>query len=584
MYNLEKTLGFVRIEVMLMKKKIISLCMAAAVALMPCVPAAAETELPFPDVPADSWAVSYIMQAKENKLLNGYGDGRFGYGDIVTRGEFAGMLANLFGWTAESPALPSFTDVAPSEWFYSYVETALANGAVREGETFRPKDAITREEMAIMLVDALGFYGTYDHLDTSKTPFTDVTSNLGAITMAYDFGIIKGTSATTFAPDKTATREEAATMMVNLFQKLKEKYQFKTGFYAFSSYSQVDMISDLDSVCFGWSKMDVNETGVFVNTSSANQNEWCIPNGFETPLALAKSAETKAMLSVYMDRTQKYNKADGTSALVSDAVLLDATAREAAADAILEQVTLDDRFDGAVVDFEALKGETYKGAFNSFLEVLSAKLKVEGKLLYVAVPPVLPNGQEYYDGYDYAKIGALADKVILMAYDYEATSLTEGEMQSGYTFTPLTPFEDVYYAIKAIFDPATGVSDHSKVVLGLNFDSAQWMKQDGKVINSTPLRPTYSRIAERLQMNGAAVSYHERYRNPMLTFYDETDQTNNIVWYEDERSIGDKLLMAKLLGVKGLSVWRLGNIPDASNAAGSTNNFNLNVWDLIQNR
>ncbi len=566
-----------------MIKKLMSLCLSAAIVLAPCTQAGA-AETPFPDVPADSWAVSYITLAKENKLINGYDDGRFGYGDTITRGEFAGLLSNLFGWEAVTPDTPSYADVSPSAWYYSYVETALANGAVQKEETFRPTEAITREEMAVMLVDALGFSGTYDHIDTSQTPFTDVTSNLGAITMAYDFGIINGTSATTFSPQDTATREQAAAMMVNLYQKLQETYDFKTGFYAFSSYSQVDMISDLDAVCFGWSKMDVNETGeVYVNTSSANQNEWSIPEGYEIPLNEAKSSQTSAMLTVYMDRTQTYTKADGTTARVSDAVLLDAEARERAASAIADQVMLDGRFDGAVIDFEGLKGETYKTALNDFLESLSSKLKAEGKLLYVTVPPVLPNGQEYYDGYDYAAIGSLADKVILMAYDYEATSLTEAEMEAGYTFTPLTPFEDVYYAIKKILDPETGVLDHSKVVLGLSFDSAQWMEQDGRVINSTPLRPTYSRITERLQMDGAAVTYHERYRNPMLSFYDETDQTQNIVWYEDERSIGDKLLMAKLLGVEGLSVWRLGNIPNVSDSSTNGRELNFDVWNLIVN-
>ena len=84
-------------------------------------------------------------------------------------------------------------------------------------------------------------------------------------------------------------------------------------------------------------------------------------------------------------------------------------------------------------------------------------------------------------------------------------------------------------------------------------------------------------------MAGASVSYHERYRNPMLTFYDETDQTDNIVWYEDERSIGDKLLMAKLLGVDGMSVWRLGNIPNTSDLTTGGRDLYFDVWNLIQN-
>ena len=45
-------------------------------------------------------------------------------------------------------------------------------------------------------------------------PFQDVHTNVGYIAMAYELGLVNGTSATAFSPDRTATREQAAVMLI----------------------------------------------------------------------------------------------------------------------------------------------------------------------------------------------------------------------------------------------------------------------------------------------------------------------------------------------------------------------------------
>ena len=37
------------------------------------------------------------------------------------------------------------------------------------------------------------------------------------------------------------------------------------------------------------------------------------------------------------------------------------------------------------------------------------------------------------------------------------------------------------------------------------------------------------------------------------------------LWYEDQRSVAEKVVLAKLFGVTGVSLWRLGIIPHYSN-------------------
>ena len=68
-----------------------------------------------------------------------------------------------------------------------------------------------------MLVRAMG-YGTIAGLAQDlPMPFQDVTTNAGYIAMAYELGLVNGTSAAAFSPDRTATREQAAAMLMRLY-------------------------------------------------------------------------------------------------------------------------------------------------------------------------------------------------------------------------------------------------------------------------------------------------------------------------------------------------------------------------------
>ena len=103
------------------------------------------------------------------------------------------MLCRLFGWEMISPETGSYTDNQdPSAWYFSAVETAYAHGAITDQtDEFRPRDPITREEMAVMLVRAMG-YGTIAGLAQDlPMPFQDVTTNAGYIAMAYELGLVK---------------------------------------------------------------------------------------------------------------------------------------------------------------------------------------------------------------------------------------------------------------------------------------------------------------------------------------------------------------------------------------------------------
>ena len=105
----------------------------------------------FGDVPAGEWYTDGVEWAAANGIVNGYGDGRFGPADEVTREQLAAILYRLAderGFDVSSPALSGEANVSP--WAVKAVRWAMAEGIVpeRDGAGFAPADAAYRIEAA----------------------------------------------------------------------------------------------------------------------------------------------------------------------------------------------------------------------------------------------------------------------------------------------------------------------------------------------------------------------------------------------------------------------------------------------------
>jgi spore germination protein YaaH len=569
-------------------RKIISIIIISAYILL-LFPAYASQDsvTRFSDVPEGHWADKVIHDLRLLKITEGIGNNEFGLGLTISRSEFVTYLVRLMRWELITPENGSFPDNANNtKWYYPYIETAFTNGVIpKNSDKFRPEEPITREEMAIMIVHTLGYDELAKELTYLGNPFNDVENNTGYITIARDFGIVNGVGNNLFKPYNTATREEAAAMMIRMYDKVNQSLNELNAFYAIQSISQADMIPCLDSVGFGWSRLEYDEKNqqVVLNISRENNNNFAIPTGFSEPFNIAHQNKVCTQLMVFADNETKVNVNEKTIPLLEH-ILVKPEIRSQAITSIVGQVnttTRDDitvSFDGVVIDFEGMKGELLKESLNTFLIELNQELNKTNKKLYVAVHPKRKPEQIYYDGYDYRTIGEIADRVILMAHDYYAKKLTEEEMNNGYTFTPLSPMDEVYYALKAITDKDTGVQNLEKIMLQISFDSVQWKLKDGKIINQYPYNPSYDAIYKRL-LTDVTMNYDNISQNPYVTFYDSKDETNNVLWYEDSRSLEAKINLAKMFGIRGISLWRLGNIPNF-NGIDEKETY-LDVWQKI---
>ena len=516
----------------------------------------------FSDVPREHWAYDSVYQMRSMGITDGVGDGRFGLNDPVTRAQFAAFLCRLYGWEASSEMNSTFNDVGPNDWYFGFVEAAARRSVfLEQSGNFRPNAAITRSEMAVMLVRSLGYGELAGQIPSSG--FADVTEHAGYIALARDFGIIHGIDANHFAPNDTGTRGHAAVMMMRMYSRHSAKTKFLNGFYAIRSAGQMDYISALDSVGFGWSRFEMSNSGNLVlNTTVANNNEFAMPIGYEQPLEMAKTA-----LLMIAARNEQINGVTLTEHIVSDE-----QARSDAIDLIVAFFEANRDFDGVTVDFEEMRGERLKNDFTKFLTELRARMP--NKQLHVAVHPVPRLGLPYFDAYDYRAIGELADKVILMAHDYHAKRMTEQEMAMNFTTTPLSPIDQVYYGLKAITDENTGVRDRSKILVQFSFEVVQWQSKDGRVLNATPYTPSYDALVARKQ-SGGEIYYSTRLESPYVT-YTSDDGIQNTIWYEDARSVAAKIRLSKMFGINGFSLWRLGTVPDYQQAG-----LYLDVWDVV---
>jgi hypothetical protein len=118
------------------------------------------TTNPFPDVGFDRWSCNYIKRFYELGITGGYGDGRFGPEDSVTREQMAVFLTtalNMIPPDGYCRVTDPFADVGCDRWSCSFVkrfrEMEITAG-YGDGR-FGPVDFVTRDQMAVFLSRAL---------------------------------------------------------------------------------------------------------------------------------------------------------------------------------------------------------------------------------------------------------------------------------------------------------------------------------------------------------------------------------------------------------------------------------------------
>ncbi|QSZ27029.1 family 10 glycosylhydrolase [Aceticella autotrophica] len=177
------------------------------------------------------WAKQNILALASKGIISGYEDNTFKPDKEVTRAEFVSMLVRSLGLNGKNPAVPSFTDVSPNDWYYGAIEAGKQAGLISGyGKEFRPDAEISREEMTAMIINALRKNHVPKFLSKANISVLDRFIDKDKVqdwakesmAIACDTGIISGSGQCSLMPDAASTREMASAMIYRMLNQMSK--------------------------------------------------------------------------------------------------------------------------------------------------------------------------------------------------------------------------------------------------------------------------------------------------------------------------------------------------------------------------
>ena len=226
----------------------------------------------------------------------------------------------------------------------------------------------------------------------------------------------------------------------------------------------------------------------------------------------------------------------------STLVLEDAAAQDALVQGVL-QALRDRGYVGLDVDFEYVLPRQ-REAYAAFITRLRETLNPLGCPVVVALAPKTSAAQPglLYEAHDYALLGAAANAVLLMTYEW------------GYAYGPpmaVAPLGEV----RAVLDYAVTEIAPEKIFLGVPLYGYDWTLPFAQgETRAESLSP--AQAVERAARYGAEILYDEASQAPYY-FYTDREGKAHAVWFEDARSLAAKLRLADEYALNGVGCWSL---------------------------
>ena len=181
-------------------------------------------ELPFTDVNEKDWFYDDVAFVFENGMMKGISDTPFAPHDTTTRGMIVTILYRLEGKPTVSGNCP-FNDVTADSWYEEAVAWAAANniaGGYGNGK-FGPEDTITREQMAAILYRYAEYKG-YDVTDKANLSKFEDKNGISAwaqtaLSWANADGLIEG-DGDKLMPKENARRCQVAAILMRFCQNI----------------------------------------------------------------------------------------------------------------------------------------------------------------------------------------------------------------------------------------------------------------------------------------------------------------------------------------------------------------------------
>ena len=208
---------------------------------------------------------------------------------------------------------------------------------------------------------------------------------------------------------------------------------------------------------------------------------------------------------------------------------------------------------GLIIDFEYVFPEDRQNLVN-FISRTVNRLRPLGYKVLVALAPKNRADQKglLYEAHDYPSIGAIADYVILMTYEW------------GYLRGPAMAVAPVDQ-VRKVLDYATGVIPGEKILMGMPNYGYDWTLPFVKG-SAARILTNYGAVSLAARV-GASIRYDPVSQAPFFNYYSSEGELHE-VWFDDARSIAARLELVDEYDLAGVSYW-------------TTNNFFAPNWIVL---
>ena len=174
-------------------------------------------DIDFPD-----WANASIELVNRERIMTGYGDGRFAPDDHINRAQALTLIQRIMKLELEGgDSDVDFTDVKSGEWFTGPVRLGVKRGWItgHPDGSFRPADPVTRAGWAAILARAFeldldsGLEGGEFYDVPARVWFTSYVNAMA------ENELIRFPQSNYYRPEKLVTRAEAAWTMAKILGK-----------------------------------------------------------------------------------------------------------------------------------------------------------------------------------------------------------------------------------------------------------------------------------------------------------------------------------------------------------------------------
>lgn len=201
-------------------------------------------------------------------------------------------------------------------------------------------------------------------------------------------------------------------------------------------------------------------------------------------------------------------------------------------------------YQGLDIDFEYILA-TDRDAFTEFVRRTAEVMRSNGYHTSVALAPKTSADQTglLYEGKDYGALGAVADHVLLMTYEW------------GYTYGPpmaVAPINQV----RRVVEYALTEIPAEKIDLGIPNYGYDWPLPYERGVTAATTINNVEAVRIAIQQ-GAEIQFDELAQSPYFRYTDSSTGIEHEVWFEDVRSLQAKFDLIEEFNLRGCGYWQI---------------------------